>query len=111
MASARTAVLAALLLGMGVSAATMTQRSSVTPIQKVLTMMNDMLAKAKAEKEAEEVGFAAYKQFCTSSMKEKGHAITKAKAQLEQLGADIAKYSSDASVLSKEIGDLDADIG
>jgi hypothetical protein len=41
-------------------------RSEVTPVQKVLQLMEGMLAKGKQEKHDEQVQFAAYKQFCDS---------------------------------------------
>merc|ERR1719387_251920 len=68
------------------------------------------MAKAKAEKEAEEVEFATFKQFCSSTMKEKAHYIGKAKEKIEQLNADIDKATADAAVLVKEIGAIDADV-
>ena len=36
----------------------------MTAVQKVIKRVNGMLAKGKAEKHAEQLQFAAYKQFC-----------------------------------------------
>ncbi len=45
--------------------------SAVTPVQKVIEMMNGMLEKGKKEKHEEQVQFAAYKQFCDVTTVEK----------------------------------------
>merc|ERR1719355_315012 len=85
-------------------------REGVTPVQKVIQLLQDMAAKGKAEKHDEATKFSAYKQFCddTSEMKQK--AIAEANAQIEQLQADIQKAESDAAVLAEKIGKLDAQI-
>jgi len=83
---------------------------SVTPVQKVITLMEGMMEQGKKEKKAEQVQFAAYKQFCedTTSLKQK--AIAEANDKIEVLKADIEKYLSDAEQLKKEIEGHDADI-
>ncbi|CAK0897166.1 unnamed protein product [Prorocentrum cordatum] len=82
----------------------------VTPVQKVITLMEGMMEQGKKEKEAEQVQFAAYKQFCedTTSLKQK--AIAEANDKIDVLKADIEKYLSDAEQLKKEIEGHDADI-
>jgi len=79
-------------------------------VQKVITLMEGMMEQGKKEKEAEQVQFAAYKQFCedTTSLKQK--AIAEANDKIEVLKADIEKYLSDAEQLKKEIEGHDADI-
>ena len=42
-----------------------------SPVQKVISMMNDMMAKAKQEKQDEKVRFAAFSQFCKSTVEQK----------------------------------------
>jgi len=44
---------------------------SVTPVQKVIQLMEGMSAKGKKEKHKEQVQFAAYKQFCDDTAVEK----------------------------------------
>jgi len=56
MASARVAFGAAIAAQNG---------ASVTPIQKVLTLLGDMLAKGKQEKEDEATKFASFEQWCS----------------------------------------------
>jgi len=77
--------------------------SEVTPIQKVLQMMDDMIAKGEDEKHAEEVNFKAFAQFCTDTTDEKTAAITRSTALIEQLNADILKAQSDQMQLADEL--------
>jgi len=82
-----------------------------SPTQKVIQLLQDMAAKGRAEKQAEQVRFAAYKQFCDDTTEEKKASIAAAADAIEQLQADIQKSEADASVLAREIAKLDADIG
>jgi len=83
---------------------------SVTPIQKVIQMLNDMMAKGEKERNDEQVRFAAFKGFCESNTKSKEKSIEEGKASMEQLKADIQKAEADAQTAVKEIASLDADI-
>jgi len=85
-------------------------RVEVTPVQKVIELMQGMLVKGKKEKHDEQVQFAAYKQFCDDTSVEKKRAIEEAEETIEVLKADIAKYTADAARLTKEIAVHDADI-
>merc|ERR1719161_2809356 len=69
-----------------------------------------MLQKGKKEKHAEQVQFAAFKQFCDDTSIEKSKAIADANEQIEKLKADIFQFASDAEALGKEIAQLDEDI-
>jgi hypothetical protein len=82
--------------------------SGVTPIQKVLTMLDAMVKNGKEAKHTEEVEFASYQQWCDSVRGEKDRSIASGGASIEQLEADIAKASSDAAVLGEEIAALQA---
>jgi len=82
-----------------------------SPTQKVIQLLQDMAAKGRAEKQAEQVRFAAYKQFCDDTTEEKKASIAAAADAIEQLQADIQKAEADASVLAREIAKLDSDIG
>ena len=57
----------ALLLLTGVNGAS--EQTKVTPIQKVLTLMEDMKAKGIAEKNDEETKFSAFSQWCQNTKK------------------------------------------
>jgi hypothetical protein len=84
--------------------------NTVTPVQKVIQMLGDMVAKSKAEKAEEVKSFQTYKQFCTDTSREKQYAIETGKGSAEKLQADIEKAGADALQLSKDIAGLDADI-
>merc|ERR1740138_868884 len=87
-----------------------TQATDVTPVQKVIELMNNMVEKGKAEKNAEQVQFAAFKTFCDDTVAAKQAAIAEATEQIDVLTADIEKYESDAATAAKEAASLDADI-
>jgi hypothetical protein len=84
--------------------------TEVTPVEKVIQLLNGMLAKGKAEKHDEQVQFATYKQFCDDTTVEKARAIKEGQQTIEVLQADIEKHTADAAQLTKEIGEHDADI-
>merc|ERR1740138_1926671 len=84
--------------------------AKVTPVQKVIQLLNGMLEKGKKEKHEEQVQFAAYKQFCDDTTAEKQRAIKEANEQIEMLQANIQKYEADAEALAKEIAGHDEDI-
>merc|ERR1719183_3147957 len=83
------------------------EASEVTPVQKVIQLMEGMVAKGKDEKQAEMVQFASYKTFCEMTSMQKGDTIAEAAEQIDMLKADIEKYEADAARLTKEIGGLD----
>merc|ERR1719262_1523561 len=101
---------AAVVLVLVAMATANSARSQVTPVQKVIELMNGMLEKGKKEKHDEQVQFAAYKQFCDDTTVEKTRAIEEAEEKIEVLKADIQKYTADAALLTKEIAELDEDI-
>jgi len=83
---------------------------AVTPVQKVIQLLENMSAKGKKEKHEEQVQFAAFKQFCDDTSVEKERAIKEATEKIEMLKADIQKYIADAEQLTKEIAGHDSDI-
>jgi uncharacterized protein YdaT len=84
--------------------------TDVTPIQKVIEMMDGMLAKGKSEKHDEEVEFAKYHEWCDQVRDEKTTSIAEATAQIEELAAAIDKAESDAEVLAAEVADLEKEV-
>merc|ERR1719191_1769792 len=83
---------------------------SVTPIQKVIQMLEDMHAKGVAEKEAEVAAHTEFTQFCKDTAWDKSVSIKTGKASIEELTADIGKAGADILVATKEIAALDADL-
>jgi len=95
---------AVLALYVGASADT------VTPVQKVVQLLNGMVEKGKKDKHEEQVQFAAYKQFCDDTTVEKQRLIKEANEMIEVLQAHIQKFEADAARLTKEIAVHDEDI-
>jgi len=86
-------------------------QEKVTPVQKVLQLMNDMLAKGKKEMNDEAVKFSAYSQWCDNQDRIKKKEIADANEKIEKLNAEIAKLTADIDELTARIQELDVDIG
>jgi len=84
--------------------------SDVTPIQKVIEMMNGMISKGKEEKHKEEVEFNAFKVWCDNTRAATEQAIKDGADKIVQLEADRDKAEADAEQLKTEIGELEASI-
>jgi len=84
--------------------------AGVTPVQKVLSMMEGMMAKGKQEKHEEEVEFAKFQEWCEGVRSAKTRSIKESSDQITQLSADIAKAESDAETLAGEIAALEKEI-
>jgi len=82
----------------------------VTPVQKVIELMNNMVEKGKKEKGDEQIQFAAFKTFCDNTVSAKQQAIAEATEMIEVLTADIEKYEAEAADAAKQVASLDADI-
>jgi hypothetical protein len=106
MFSSMKAILALAML----SGAAQAADSKVTPVQKVIQMMEAMVEKGKKQKHEEQVQFAAYKSFCDSETGDKTKAIAEANQKIEDLKADIFQYTTDANTLAEEIAGHDEDI-
>jgi len=84
--------------------------SKVTPVQKVIELMNNMVEKGTKEKQDEAVQFASFKTFCDNTVAAKQQAIAEAGEMIDTLTADIEKYEAEAATLGKEIAGLQQDI-
>jgi len=83
--------------------------TDVSPLEKVLSMMDDMIKKGKDEKHKEEVGFNEFKVWCDQTRTETQKAIKDGADSIVQLTADIEKAIADAENLKEEIEVLDKD--
>merc|ERR1719486_1066537 len=86
------------------------QQAAVTPVQKVIGLLNGMVEKGKKEKHEEAVQFSTYKQFCESTTGEKTRDIKEANEMIASLTADIEDYTATADQRAKQITKLDTDI-
>merc|ERR1719454_2408274 len=100
------------MFAFGVFAATFAAATAdtVTPVQKVIGLLNGMVEKGKKEKHEEAVQFSTYKQFCESTTAEKARDIKEANEMIASLTADIEDYTATANQRAKQIAKLDADI-
>jgi uncharacterized protein YoxC len=92
----------------GVASAAQTR---VTPIQKVLTLMEEMKAKGIKEKNAEETRFSAFSQWCENTKKAKTGEIDAGSQKIEKLKAGIEKAAVLISKLTDRILELEEDVG
>ena len=83
----------------------------VTPIEKVLSLMGDMVAKGEAEKKAEEVKFSAFAQWCTGTLEAKKTTIAAQTTRIEELHAEIEKCQAEIRGLTDRTQELDEDVG
>merc|ERR1719506_987344 len=84
--------------------------AAVTPVQKVITMMEEMSAKGAAEKEAEIATYKEYVKFCDKTTFEKGVAIRDGKLAVEQGTAAAGKAKADAEAAADKIVEFNANI-
>merc|ERR1719197_66732 len=99
----------ALLLLTGVSG--ISEQSKVTPIQKVLTLMEELKAKGIKEKQDEETRFSAFAQWCVNTKKAKNGEIDAGNQKIETLNAEIEKARVLISQLTDRILELEEDLG
>merc|ERR1719428_150871 len=82
----------------------------VTPVQKVIAMMNEMKAKGTAEMEKEAKLFREYMSWCDVMKDEKETAIREATDKIEKLHAHEMKMHADAEKLGDQVAELDTEI-
>merc|ERR1719171_3379758 len=69
-----------------------------------------MAAKAKDEKNKEQVAFAEFETWCKMEIPQTKKSIAKAAESIELLTAEIAKLTTEAKVLGEEIAKLQSDV-
>merc|ERR1719421_1339099 len=79
-------------------------------VQKVIQMLQDMSAKAKQEKNDEQVAFAEFETWCKMEIPQTQKSIAKSAENIELLNAEIAKLTAEAKVLGEEVGKLQTDV-
>lgn len=84
--------------------------AGVTPIQKVIQMLTGMLSRAQQEKQAEQVQFAAYNQFCSDVTQDKTRAVQMADSAMTKLQANIQLATTTADTLQREVQDLESQV-
>merc|ERR1719169_81823 len=89
----------------------LTSAAKVTPIQKVLTLMEELKAKGIKEKNAEETRFSAFAQWCQNTKKSKTDEIADGNQKMEELAAGIEQARVTINKLTDRILELEEDVG
>lgn len=84
--------------------------SNVTPLSKVLQLLDKLYASGVEEKHGEEVGFTKFREWCQSTLAATSKSVGDAASDIEQFKADMAKAEADAEELAGMIEDLEASI-
>merc|ERR550519_147203 len=90
---------------------------TVGPVQKVLTLLEDLKQKVIADGEVEADQFAKFSKWCEEESSEKGYSIDTGKskesdlqAELQQLSADIGKLDADITAVSTSLAHNEQDL-
>merc|ERR1719491_2344121 len=86
------------------------ESAKVTPMEKVIGLLQDLSAKVTAEGKKEAAQYDKFACFCKDQADDKLYNIEKSEAKIKDLDADIAKLSSDISELSKKSSALQSEI-
>jgi hypothetical protein len=87
-----------------------THGAEVTPIQKVLQMLGEMIETAKKDMQEEKVLFAKSQTWCSSTQKEVQSNIEREKELIDQLKANIEKAKADIANAQTEVATFTAEI-
>mmetsp|Transcript_35801 Transcript_35801/g.87711 ORF Transcript_35801/g.87711 Transcript_35801/m.87711 type:complete len:198 (+) Transcript_35801:97-690(+) len=79
----------------------------VTPTQKVIQLLQDMMAKGKEDLRAEEVKFSAFSEWCDNTKAAKGQAIQREADTIASLESEVDQLQADCGQLSRQISSLD----
>jgi len=84
------------------------QQNKVTPVEQVITLMEDLIAQTKEEGSAEATTYDEFSCFCKDTTKEKSDAIGKDKDEIDSQSATLEEKTTLKNDLEKQISDLQA---
>merc|ERR1719213_987198 len=84
--------------------------TAVSPVQKVIELLEDNKVKIANDLAAEEKEMAEYTEFCDDGSSEKGYAIKTATSKIEDLTALIEKCTSKIPVYEDTIATLGTEV-
>jgi hypothetical protein len=84
--------------------------ASISAVQKVIQMLTDMAAKAKQEKNDEQVEYSKFSTWCLEESTKLEKDIKKNTETIEALTSEIDMLESKAAELKKEVEELNADV-
>merc|ERR1719502_2168890 len=82
----------------------------VSPVQKVIQLIDDMAGKVTKEMNAGVATFEEYAKFCDDEATEKGYAIKDSKEEIEELTATITDAKATIDTSDSTVGDLSTKI-
>jgi outer membrane murein-binding lipoprotein Lpp len=91
-------------------AASVSQQSKVTPVEKVIELLKSLQEQTAAEGKKEAAAYDKYACFCKEQADEKLYMIEKSEKKIAKLDAKIKQLESDISELNAAINDLAAEI-
>lgn len=77
--------------------------SEVSPVQKVIQLMQNMVSQGEKEMQDEKVQFASYSQWCTMTQDKKTQVVADAADAIESMQADVDKVTANIERLASEI--------
>jgi len=89
----------------------MKQEAGVTPIAKVLTLLEGMVAKGLAAKQEEETKFASFKVWCDGTRRRKEEEVSAGSDLMQKQQAKIQKAAVHIKGASARIQELEEDVG
>jgi len=101
---------ACLALAAGASEAARLTKNDVSPVSKVLTLLDRLELKVIEDGKTEQIAYTEYVQWCQGGAKDKNYEIVTAKSSIEDLTATIGQADSDIETSSSKVEDLAAAI-
>merc|ERR1719217_501451 len=98
------------LVVVGLACASLSHAESVSPIEKVVQMMEDLQTEVITEGKAEATTYDKFACFCKDTQNEKTAAITEAQDSIADLTGSINQMSADREDLDTEISELNEKI-
>jgi septal ring factor EnvC (AmiA/AmiB activator) len=80
------------------------------PIEKVINLLKKLKDQAIEEGKTEEVSFAKFKYWCSTSISEVSKAIEEEKANIDELESAIKGFKEDKKALEDQIDELEDQI-
>merc|ERR1719390_530909 len=85
-------------------------KGKISPVQKVVQMIDEMAGKVQKELDGTTADFEEYAKFCDDQSVEKDYAIKDGKESMEELGATITDTSAGIESAAAKIEDLSTKI-
>lgn len=94
----------------GAAAFTVTEAAAVSPVEKVIQLMTNLVATLEAEAKAEAEEYNEFSCWCKNEADNKIYAVETSKKKQKALAANIEKLTNQISKLDEEVSELDSDI-